>query len=225
MMKSAVAEFIGTFFLVFVGIFTAAIAGGGGAGLAGADAQGVVVAALGHGLILVVIAYTFGKFAAAHVNSAITVSLLIGGKIKIDRAVVYIVAQVIGAILAAVIANILVPGIVTAGQTKGSLTDSAPWTAALFEAFLTFILATTVWQTAVYGKGGDFAGLAIGVSLGASILAGGLFTGASLNPVRTLGPALIAGDLSYVLPYLVGIFAGGIVAAIVHGYILTPDDK
>ncbi|MCK6577258.1 MAG: aquaporin [Anaerolineae bacterium] len=213
--RASIAEFIGTFMLVFVGIFAAGIAG----------QQGVAVAALGHGLILVGIAYSFGKISGAHVNPAITVSLLIGGKIKIDRAMYYIVAQLLGAVVAAAVAGVLSGDIVAAGQTKGSLTESAVWTAALFEAVLTFFLATAVWQTAVHGHGGDLAGVAIGLALAGSILAGGVFTGASLNPARTLGPALIAGDLSYVIPYLVGIFAGAIIAALVHGFILTADSK
>ncbi|MBL8133708.1 MAG: aquaporin [Anaerolineae bacterium] len=213
--RASIAEFIGTFMLVFVGIFAAGIAG----------QQGVVVAALGHGLILVGIAYSFGKISGAHVNPAITVSLLIGGKIKIDRAMYYVVAQLLGAVVAAAVAGVLSSDIVAAGQTKGSLTESAVWTAALFEAVLTFFLATAVWQTAVHGRGGDLAGVAIGLTLAASILAGGVFTGASLNPARTLGPALIAGDLSYVIPYLVGIFAGAIIAALVHGFILTAESK
>lgn len=224
-LKAAVAELLGTFTLVFVGIFVAAIAGGG---------QGVVAAALGHGLVLVGIIYAFGSISGAHVNPAITISLLVGNKIKIDRALIYIVAQLIGAVLAAVLAS-LTGAVITnaagesvainaAGQTIGSLTADAVWAAALFEAILTFFLATTVWQAAVYGHGRGLQGVAIGFTLAASILAGGLFTGASLNPARTLGPALLAGDFSYVIPYFVGIFAGGIIAGVVHGYVLTPEE-
>lgn len=211
--KSVLAEFIATFLFVFVGVFAAGVAAG----------QGVVVPALAHGLILVVIVYVFGAISGAHINPSITVSLLLGGKIELARAVLYIVAQLLGAIAAALLAGALSSDIVAAGQTKGSLTETAVWTAALFESVLTFILATAVWQTAVHGRAGNLAGVAIGFSLAASILAGGLFTGASLNPARTVGPALVAGDLGYVLPYLVGIFGGGIVAALVHGFVLTPD--
>jgi aquaporin Z len=222
--KGATAEFIGTFFLVFLGVFVAGIAGAG-AGLANADAQGVIVAALGHGLIVLGGAYMFGSISGAHFNPAVTISLLIGRKVSIDKAVVWIVVQIIAAIAAAFIANLLVPGIASSGQTKGALTDSAPWSAALFEALLTFILTSAVWQAAAHGRAGNLAGVAIGLSLAASILAGGLFTGASLNPARTIGPALIAGDLSYLLPYLVGMFGGGVVSALVHGYLLTPDEQ
>jgi MIP family channel proteins len=207
MIRSSLAELIGTFVLVFVG------------GFAVASGQGVVVAALAHGLILIGIIYMYGHISGAHVNPAVTAGLLVGGKIDLTKAVLYWVAQFAGAIIAAVVLNILVAGAAEAGQTIGSLTTGSPWSAALFEAILTFFLVSTVYQAAVYGKAGNLAGVAIGFTLAGSILAGGMYTGASLNPARTLGPALVAGDLSYAVPYLVGIFAGGIIAGLVHSLI------
>jgi MIP family channel proteins len=209
-LRSGLAELIGTFILVFVG------------GFAVASAQGVVVAALAHGLILVAIIYMYGHISGAHVNPAVTAGLLAGGKIDIMKAVVYWIAQFAGAIIAAVVLNILVPGAAAGGQTTGSLTTSAPWSAALFEAIMTFFLVSTVYQAAVYGKAGNVAGIAIGFTLAGSILAGGTYTGGSLNPARTLGPALVAGDLNYIVPYLVGIFAGGIIAGLVQSIVFKP---
>ncbi|MBL8163774.1 MAG: aquaporin [Anaerolineae bacterium] len=214
LLKSSLAELIGTFVLTFVGGFAVTVAG--------QPENGVVVPALAHGLILCTLIYTYGHISGAHVNPAVTAGLLVGGQIKIDKAVAYWVAQFVGAIIAAVVLNALVPG-TNVGQTTGSLTASAPWTAAAFEAILTFFLVSAVYQAAAYGKAGSMAGVAIGLTLTASILAGGVYTGASLNPARTFGPALIAGDLSYVLPYLVGIFAGGIIAGLVQTYILKPE--
>jgi MIP family channel proteins len=206
-LRSSLAELVGTFILVFVG------------GFAVASNQGVVVAALAHGLILAAIVYMYGHISGAHVNPAVTASVLVAGKIELIKAVYYWVAQFAGAIIAAVLLNIIVPGAAKGGQTIGSLTASAPWSAALFEAVMTFFLASTVIQAAVYGKAGNAAGIAIGFTLAGSILAGGTYTGASLNPARTLGPALIAGDLSYLFPYLIGIFAGGIIAGLVHSIV------
>jgi aquaporin Z len=216
MLRPALAELIGTFILVFVG------------GFAVASGQGVVVAALAHGLVIVHIAYTYGHISGAHVNPAVTAGLLVGGKINLMKAIYYWIAQFAGAIIAAVVLNIIVPGTDTipsaakAGQTIGSLTTTAVWSAALFEALLTFLLVSVVYQAAVYGKAGGVAGLAIGLTLAATILAGGTYTGASLNPARTLGPALLASDLSYLVPYLVGIFAGGIVAGLVQTMVFKP---
>lgn len=211
-LRPAIAELLGTFTLVFVGI--GAVASG----------QGLAVAALGHGLILVGIVFVYGHISGAHVNPAITAAVLVTGKIGIDRAIYYWIAQIIGGILAAVVASIVIPNGAQLGQTIGSLTVDSVWAAALFEAVMTFFLASAVIQAAVYGKAGNLAGVAIGLTLGGSIFAGGVYTGASLNPMRTLGPALVAGDFSYLVPYLIGIFAGGVIAGLLHAYVLQPTD-
>lgn len=210
LIKASLAELVGTFILVFVG------------GFAVASAQGVVAAALAHGIILVSIIYTYGHISGAHVNPAVTAGLLVGNQIKLDRAVYYWVAQFVGAVVAAVVLNVIVPG-TNVGQTTGSLTTASVWAAALFEAVMTFFLVSAVYQAAAFGKAGNLASVAIGFTLAGSILAGGTFTGASLNPARTFGPALIAGDLSYVLPYFVGIFAGGVIAGLVQTYLFKSE--
>ena len=207
MLKASLAELVGTFVLVFVGAF--AVASG----------QGVAVAALAHGLILVAIVYMYGHISGAHVNPAVTLGLLVGGKIDIQKAVFYWVAQFAGGIAAAFLLSAIIGSGGSLGETTGSLTSGMVWNAALFEAVMTFFLVSTVYQAAVYGKAGNVAGIAIGFTLAASILAGGTYTGASLNPARTLGPALAAGDLSYVLPYFVGIFGGGAAAGVLHAFV------
>ena len=213
LMRASIAEFLGTFTLVLVGV--AAVASG----------QGVAVAALAHGLVLCGIIFAYGYISGAHVNPAVTAGLLIGRQITIQRATYYWVAQLIGGIVAAVLANILIPNGAAAGQTIGSLTADSVWTAALFEAVLTFFLVSAVYQAAIFGKLGPLAALAIGLTLAGAILAGGTYTGASLNPMRTLGPALVAGDFSYLLPYLIGIFGGGIVAGLLHVAIFRPNES
>lgn len=210
LMRASIAEFLGTFTLVFVGV--AAVASG----------QGVAVAALAHGLVLCGIIFAYGYISGAHVNPAVTAGLLVGRQITITRAGYYWVAQLLGGVVAAVLANLLIPNGATDGQTIGSLTAGSVWTAALFEAVLTFLLVSAVYQAAVFGKLGPLAALAIGLTLAGAILAGGTYTGASLNPMRTLGPAIVAGDFSYVVPYLIGIFGGGIVAGLLHVAIFRP---
>lgn len=205
--KSTIAEFIGTFALVFVG------------GAAVASGQPVVVPALAHGLILMALIYAYGHISETHINPAVTAGLLIGGKITINRAIAYWIAQFAGAIVAALILQ----GIVgSAGPTIGSLTDTNVWGAAVLEFIATFFLMSTIYQVAVFGKGGNMAGLAIGVTLVACIAGIGTFTGASLNPARTLGPALTDGNLSYILPYFVGMFGGAIAAGLLHTQVLGP---
>ncbi len=211
LIRPSIAELIGTFTLVFIG--AAAVA----------SKQGVAVAALAHGLILCGIIFAYGYISGAHVNPAVTAGLLVGRQITVERAIYYWIAQFIGGVLAGVVVNIVIPNGASLGQATGTLTDSAVWTAALFEAIMTFFLVSAVYQAAVLGKIGHLAALAIGLTLAGSILAGGTYTGASLNPMRTLGPALIAGNLSYVLPYLIGIFAGGIIAGLLHATLYGPN--
>ncbi|MBC7872296.1 MAG: aquaporin, partial [Chitinophagaceae bacterium] len=161
LLKPSLAEFLGTFTLVFIG------------GLAGSvtNQTGSLLPAIAHGFILVAIIYSYGHISGAHVNPAVTAGLLVGGKVKIDRAIAYWIAQFAGAIVAAIVMSIILPpaslspdyvGGAAAAQTKGSLTDTAVWSAALLEFFLTGLLVTTVYQTAVYEKVGNLAGLAIG---------------------------------------------------------------
>lgn len=223
LIRASIAELIGTFVLVFVGAGAVVVA----------PLFGVTVPALAHGLMLAALIYTYGHISGAQVNPAVTIGLLVGGKQDALRSAVFIVAQFIGGIIAgfaiaaliphtneAFMSNFVESGVFNFGVTKGVLTDDFVWSAAVIEAILTFFLVSAVYQAAVYGKAGNLAGVAIGFTLAASIFAGGALTGASLNPARTLGPALAAGDLSYVLPYFVGIFGGGIVAGLVHSYVL-----
>ena len=212
--KSYLAELLGTFTLVFIGGLSVTVA----------EAQGLIIPALGHGLILVVIAFVYGGISGAHVNPAITISLLIGGKIEAVKASIYVVAQVIGALLAAFLINIVLPGAGT-GQATGSLTSSNLTGAGILEFFFTFLLASTVWQSAAHGRAGNLAPIAIGLTLAGCILAGGMYSGASLNPARSLGPAIIGGDLSYIPVYIIAQILGGVVAAVVHGNLLKPDSK
>ena len=224
--RESLAEFIGTFTLVFVG--SAAV-------IFAPHAGGLVVPALAHGLILLGLVYAYGHISGAQVNPAVTFALWIGGKQDAAKSVLFMLAQFIAGIIAAGALGVVLPvdnaavlefagGAHNFGQTTGFLTEGAVWTAALYEAILTFFLVSAVYQAAVYGRAGNLAGVAIGLTLAASIFAGGPATGASLNPARTLGPALAAGDLSYLVPYLVGMFGGGALGGLVHAYVLPSDE-
>jgi MIP family channel proteins len=207
--KALLAELLGTFTLVFVGC--AAVASG----------QGVVQAAFAHGLVVVGIAYTFGHISGAHLNPAVTLGLLVGGKVDVVKAVGYWVVQIVGGILAALVLSVILGSTTNLGPTVGSLTKPETMLGAMiFEGIMTFFLVSAVYQCAVFGKAGNMAGLAIGLTLAFSILAGGVYTGASLNPARTVGPALIMGNLSYVPQYLIAILAGGALAGFLHAYVI-----
>ncbi len=222
LLKAAIAEFLGAFTLVFVG--AAVVATG----------NGLVAAALAHGLILVGIILSYGRISGAHVNPAVTLGLLVGRQITVDRAIFYWVAQLIGGIAAAFVLRILLPDALLGvladgttfnlGQTIGSLTSADIVRASAFEFVMTFFLVTAVYLAAVFGKLNNLEAIAIGLTLAGSILAGGVFTGASLNPSRTLGPALVGGgDLSYVIPYIVAQLLAGAVAGFLHMALFRPD--
>ncbi|MBC7877789.1 MAG: aquaporin [Anaerolineales bacterium] len=217
--KVFLAEFIGTFALIFIGA---------GAGMVNAGLVGV---ALAHGLTVAAFAYTFGYISGTHINPAVTFALALTGTVKWGQAVYYWIAQFAGAILAALLLRAVaqsVGGTIEGGATIGALTDSQPILAMVVEALLTFFLVNAVLHNAVAGKSGAFAGLAIGLTLIAAILVGGPLTGASLNPARTFGPAIFAGPsftnvYTYVI-YFFGPLIGATLAVIVFNFFNDMDE-
>jgi MIP family channel proteins len=216
--KAAVAELIGTFTLVFIGAGAGALAGSSGAGLAGV--------ALAHGLALMVIVYAWGSISGAHVNPAVTFGVAVAGRMDWAKAISYWIAQCLGALAAAYLLLWIIGHGTSLGATTGSLTPIGPepaeGTSALkvivLEGVLTFFLVVAVLASGVYVLNGNAAGLAIGLVLAMDILAGGPLSGASMNPARTLGPAVANGDVSYVWMYFVGPLAGGAAAALVYEF-------
>ena len=204
--KVFVAEFIGTFALVFIGA-AAAVTGLGG----------LLGVALAHGLVLAVFVYAFGHISGTHVNPAVTFGLALNETVKWGEAAFYWIAQFAAAAVAAFTLNLVAGGVsvegIGGGATIGVLTESAPFAAALVELILTFFLVNTILHTVVAGKGGALAGMAIGLTLTFAILAGGPMSGASLNPARTFGTALYASpDLANPMTYVI-YFAGPLLGA------------
>jgi MIP family channel proteins len=214
-LKVFLAEFIGTFALVFIGA---------SAGIVNAGLIGI---ALAYGFTLAVFAYVYGHISGAHLNPAVTFALALNGSLKWGLVVFYWVAQFAGAILAAFLLKTLVLAVdptltIEAAATMGVLTDKAPVLAMLVEAILTFFLVNTILHTTVEGKGGPAAGLAIGLTYAFAILAGAPFTGASMNPARTLGIALfsapsISNVYTYVI-YLFGPLIGSVFAVLIFNF-------
>ena len=211
--KAYVAEFVGTFILVFVGsgaVWAASQAG---------YAAGPIVPAFAHGLAVVLGAYALGAISGGHFNPAVSIGLAIARAISWGKALVYCLVQLVAGVVAAGVLAFVLPNQAANFGAFKSTVGFAP--TLLMEAVLTFILVSTVLNAAVSGRAGNFAGLAIGFSLAASILAGGAVTGASLNPARTLGPAIVAGDLSQVPAYLIGAILGAVIAALLYRFVLS----
>jgi MIP family channel proteins len=220
--QRTLAEFIGTFTLVFIGAGAGALAGASGGN------GGIVAVALAHGIALMVIVYAWGAISGAHVNPAVTFGVLVGGKMPWRQALAYWVAQFAGAALAGFLLHWLIGTEGDLGQTIGRFTRGEgydPGKTIVVEGILTFFLVIAVYGSAVAGRNGNAAGLAIGFVLAMDILFGGPLTGGSMNPARTFGPALAVGDFSYLWMYVVGPLAGGGVAGILYSAFFLPKER
>ena len=213
------AEFIGTFVFVFIGAGAAAVVGGG-AGL-----NGITAVALAHGLVIMAFAFAYGSVSGGHMNPAVTVGVLAAGAMSVGEAIGYIVSQLIGGIAGALLLRTVLGGAATGlgmpalahGLALGTATVTVtPEAGCVIEALLAFFLVTVVLSTAVAGRAGSLAPLAIGMTLTFNILMGGALTGAPFNPARALGPMVATGNFSDAWLYLTAPLVGAIVAAILH---------
>jgi aquaporin Z len=194
-MKKPTAEFIGTFTLVFFGCGAAVIAGMG----TGPTAIDILGIAFAFGLSIVAMAYGIGHVSGCHLNPAVSFGVLVAGRMTMSDFVSYVIAQVLGAIAGAVVLYIILSG-KSEGWT-GSLGQNG-WGPGylgqynLLSAFIFEVVATFLFLVCILGvtqKGGltQFAGLAIGLTLVAIHIVGINVTGVSVNPARSLGPAIV----------------------------------
>ena len=215
-MKKYLAEMVGTFVLTFLGCGTAVALG------CGSDTASVVGTAVAFGLSVVAMAYAIGGISGCHINPAITLGCLCAKRISAKDACGYMVFQVVGAILAAALLYAVVstagPDAVITTQTGANTCAFGTCNGLLVEAVLTCIFVLVVLGATDEKKGaGSFAGLAIGLSLILIHLVGIHFTGTSVNPARSIGPALFQGGqaLQELWVFIVGPFIGAICAAII----------
>lgn len=211
--KKFIAEFIGTFALIFIGAGSVAInhMTGGTSGLTGI--------ALAHGLTIAVMVTATMAISGGHLNPAVTIALLCTRKTDLPSAISYIIAQCLGAIFAAFLLRLCLP--LTALSAVNFGTPSlAPEVSAsmglLTEIILTFFLMFVIMGTAVDSRAPKMGGLFIGLAVTLDIFVGGPLTGAAMNPARYLGPAVIAGDLQNFWLYWVGPIAGAILAGVIY---------
>ena len=214
------AEFLGTFALVFVGgaaIVLTRFTGG---------QTGLLEVALAHGLILAVMVSALMRI-SGHFNPAVTAAFVATRRIELTMAGVYVVGQLLGAMLAAYALKAVTPldafETVRGGGQSASI-DVNFWKAVTMEAVATFFLVTVIFGTAVDAKAPKIGGLAIGLTVTAAILAIGPFTGASLNPARTFGPAVAAGYWEGHFIYWLGPIVGAVLAALVYDNLFLDDD-
>ncbi|MGD0861773.1 MAG: MIP family channel protein [Candidatus Limnocylindrales bacterium] len=205
-MRAHVAEFIGVFALVFAGC--------GAIAVGKLPDTGVAIA---FGLAIAVMIYALGHISGAHFNPAVSIGFAIGRHFPWTRVLTYAIAQVAGAVAGALVLRaILGPG-VPLGVTTPAGTDLQSFA---MEAVLTFFLMLVVTAVATDSRAvGEAAAVAIGGAVALGALVGGPVSGASMNPARSLGPALVSGDLSHIWVYVAGPLLGATVAALVYGWL------
>ena len=214
-MKKYLAELVGTFTLTFLGCGAAVALG------CGSDTAAVVGTALAFGLSVIAMAYTIGGISGCHINPAITLGCFLTGRMTLKDCGMYMLFQVIGAILAAALLSVIVstaePSAVITTKTGANACAFGVTNGLIVEIVLTalFVLVVLGATSKTNGATNNFAGLAIGLSLVLIHLVGIHFTGTSVNPARSIGPALFEGGeaLSQLWVFIVGPLVGGAIAA------------
>ncbi|MBO7128420.1 MAG: MIP family channel protein [Prevotella sp.] len=214
-MKKYYAELIGTFVLTFLGCGAAVSLN------CGSDTASIVGTAVAFGLAVVAMAYTIGGISGCHINPAITLGVYLSGRMNAKDCGMYMLFQVIGAIIAAALLALIVstdPGLARGTATGANACASGNlWNGLIVEFVLTFIFVLVVLGATAKTNGAtnNFAGLAIGLALVLIHLVGINYTGTSVNPARSIGPALFEGGaaLEQIWIFILGPLAGGALAA------------
>ena len=211
-MKKYISEFIGTLVLVLFGCGAAVVLG---CSTASADAA-YLGTALAFGLVIVAMAYSIGNVSGCHINPAVSIAMLVNKKMSGKDFVGYVIAQILGGIVGAAILRYLVgPGtsLGTNGLYNGDVLKSL-----IVEIILTFVFVLAILGVTSKVENGRVAGLVIGLSLVLVHIVGIHFTGTSVNPARSLGPALLVGgeSLACVWVFILAPLVGGALAAVVY---------
>ncbi|XP_074280628.1 aquaporin TIP1-3-like [Silene latifolia] len=222
-LKAALSEFISVIIFVFAGQ---------GSGMAFSKITnngpttptGLIAASLAHSFALIVAISVGANISGGHVNPAVTFGAFVGGHITLLRAILYWIGQLFGSVVACWLLQFATGGMeISAFALSSGITS---WNALVFEIVMTFGLVYTVYATAIDPKKGNLgiiAPIAIGLIVGANILVGGAFDGASMNPAVTFGPAVITWTWTHHWVYWLGPFIGAALAAIIYDHIYIGD--
>lgn len=213
--RRCIAEFIGTFALVFVGVGSITIAPEKGGGL--------LSIALAFGLVVAVMVSATLHISGGQFNPAVSVALLVTRKMSLHDTIFYVLTQLVAAVAAAALLQLMFGGYTTFNGTPAPAPPFTPVKAMVMEIILTFILVFVIFGVAVDKRGPNLlAGLLIGLTVTLDILLGGPYTGASMNPARSFGPALIGMQWTAWWVYWVGPIVGGILAGVVYNTFFLP---
>ncbi len=225
--RAFLAEFIGAFALMFVGGGAIIVTGG----------ENLLAIALAHGLILAVMVSATMHISGGQINPAVSLALMLTGRQSRNQTIVFIIAQLTGAILAAFLLKVLMQSafdVGNLGATLGALTDgndpamTRPGLACALEFIATFFLMFVIMGTVVdnrgVGKTAAIGGFGIGMTVAADILCFGPLTGASMNPARSFGPALAANVWDFQWVYWAGPIFGAVTAALVYDAVFGKEE-
>jgi aquaporin NIP len=200
-MKKFLSEFLATFFLVFVGT---------GAIIINQESNGAIThlgIAISFGLVIISMIYAFSEYSGAHMNPAVTIALVVGNKFSIKETPLYLIAQFAGALSASMLLKMSFPNNQTLGSTLPAGSEIQSF---ILECILTFFLMFTILSTTKTKN--NYAGFVIGLVVLLEALFAGPICGASMNPFRSLAPALVSGNLQFLWIYLTAPILGAIMA-------------
>jgi len=205
-LRNCIAELLGTFFLIFAGCGAMVIDNYSGGAL------GHVGVAMTWGLIVMVIIYTIGDTSGAHLNPAVTIAFWIAKRFEGKEVIPYILFQSIGAFLAAFVLRIMFP----ADEILGASLPSGSWEQSfIMEVILTFLLMYVILNVSSGAKEkGIMAGTAIGATVGLEAMFAGPVSGASMNPIRSIAPAIVSGHTEHLWAYVVATLLGASLAVL-----------
>ena len=212
-MKKYIAEFIGTFVLVLVACGVAVVTG-----------ANIVATAIAFGLVIVAMAYSIGNVSGCHINPAVSFGMWLSKKMSCKDFVWYVVAQILGAIAGAAVLGVLLGSFDALGADgfgTGHLATNA-WLAILVEVILTCIFVLTILGVTSKKENSSISGIVIGLSLTLVHLLGIPFTGTSVNPARSIGPALLQGGeaLSQLWVFIIAPLIGAAIASLIYKYVI-----
>ncbi len=220
LIKKCIAEFIGTFVLVLFACGTAAVVG-----CSSENGTGYLLTALAFGLVIVAMAYSIGNISGCHINPAVSIAMLISGKMSVTDFIGYLVAQFAGATAGAGVLMALVGK--ESGLGANALYNGDAAISFVIEVILTFVFVIAILGVTSKVENSSVAGLVIGLSLTLVHILGISFTGTSVNPARSFGPAILVGGdaLSGLWVFILAPLVGGALAAVVYKFLSAEKAK
>ncbi len=209
-MRKYIAEAVGTMLLTLVAC-----------GIAVTSGVDLVATSLAFGLVIVAAAYSIGNVSGCHINPAVSIALFVSGKMSLKECIRYIIAQVIGAFVGSLLLALVLGGFKSLGA-NGLVGNTTVCIAIVVEVILTFIFTTTILGVTDKKENGHVTGIVIGLSLVLVHLFGLPFTGTSVNPARSLAPAVLQGGsaLCNVWIFIVSPIVGAVLAGLFYRYVL-----